>query len=278
MDPLELSYDSMDAVPEAFRSLYADNGGKAVLTHINGMKTQQDVFNVQEALRKEREDHGKTRDALKPWKSLGDDPVALQAQLDRIAELEAAAGGKLDEATINKLVETRLGQKTAPLERQLRDIIAERDSFRGERDTLLSTIQRRDMNDVVRAIATEMKVLPTAIADVELIAGTYLEKDATTGEFIVKADAKGVTPGMDIKGFMKEMQKIRPHWWPASQGGGAGGGGGFSNADENPWSAKGWNLTKQGAFIREHGMAKAEIAAKAVGSAIGASRPSAASK
>jgi hypothetical protein len=278
MDPLELSYDKMDAVPEAFRPLYEEKDGKAVLTRINGMKTQQDVFNVQEALRKEREDHGKTRDAFKPWKAFGDDPNALQTKLDRIAELEAAAGGKLDDAAINKLVEARLGQKTAPLERQLKDIAGERDTAVSERDALRAAIQRRDMNDVVRAVATEMKVLATAIPDVEMVAASYLERDPTSGEFIVKADAKGVTPGSDLKGFMKEMQKLRPHWWPASQGGGAGGGGGFDNIDDNPWSPKGWNLTKQGAYVKEHGMAKAELAAKAANSRVGATRPTQPSK
>jgi len=273
MDAIELSYDKMDAVPEAFRDLYTEKDGKAVLTGVNGMKTSQDVLNVQEALRKERADHTALKDAFKPWKSFGDDPAELQAKLDRIAELEAAAGGKLDDAAIQKLVDARLGQKTAPLERQLKDALTERETILSENSTLKTSILSRDRNDAVRAIATEMKVLATAIPDVELVAGMFLEKDETSGQFIVKADAPGVTPGLDIKGFLKEMQKVRPHWWPASQGGGAGGGGGFENADDNPWSAKGWNLTKQGAYIKENGMAKAEVAAKAVNSKVGSTRP-----
>lgn len=276
MDPLELVYDKLDAVPEAFRGLYTEKDGKAVLTHINGMKTQQDVANVQEALRKEREDHNAVKTSLKAWGSLKPDEV--QSKLDRIAELEAAAGGKLDEEAMQKIIDARLGQKTAPLERQLRDLTAERDTLAQERDTLRGSIQRRDMNDVIRSVATEMKVLSTAIPDVEMVAAAYLERDATTGEFIVKADAKGVTPGTDIKGFMKDMQKLRPHWWPASAGGGAGGGGFGGDNGDNPWSAKGWNMTKQGQYVREHGMAKAQEAAKAAGSAIGATRPPAASK
>lgn len=278
MDPLELNYDSMDAVPEAFRPLYSEQDGKAVLTGINGMKTQQDVLNVQEALRKERADHAAAREALKPWKTLGDDPTEIQAKLDRIGELEAAAEGKLDDAAIQKLVDQRLGQKTAPLERQLKDSTTRIGELENENSQLKNTLISRDRNDAVRAIATEMKVLPTAVADVELVAGMFLERDETTGEFIVKADAKGVTPGADVRQFMKEMQKLRPHWWPQSQGGGAGGGKGFGDSDENPWSAKGWSLTKQGQYVKEHGMAKAQEAAKAAGSRIGATRPPQASK
>jgi len=278
MDPLEISYDTLDAVPEAFRPLYSEKDGKAVLTGVNGMKTPQDVLNVQEALRKERADHATAKEALKPWKSLGDDPTELQAKLDRIAELEAAAGGKLDDAAIQKLVDARLGQKTAPLERQLRDTTSRLSELESENNQLKNTLVSRDRNDAIRAIATEMKVLPTAIADVELVAGLYLERDETSGEFIVKADAKGVTPGSDIRGFLKEMQQQRPHWWPNSQGGGAGGGRNFGESEDNPWSSKGWNMTKQGQYVREHGMAKAQEAAKAAGSSVGATRPPKASK
>jgi hypothetical protein len=273
MDPLELTYDSIDAVPEAFRSLYSEKDGKAVLTGINGVKTPQDVLNVQEALRKERADHAATREALKSWKSLGQDPAELQAKLDRISELEAAAGGKLDETAIQRLVEARLGQKTAPLERQLKESATRLAELENENTALKRSILTRDMNDAVRSVATEMKVLPTAIPDVELVASMFLERDESTGQFIVKADAKGVTPGRDIKGFLKEMQKQRPHWWPNSQGGGAGGGKSFGDSEENPWSAKGWSLTRQGQYVREHGIAKAQEAAKVAGSFIGATKP-----
>lgn len=271
MDPLELVYDSIDIIPEAFRSLYVEANGKAVLTHINGMKTQQDVSNVQEALRKEREDHGAAKLSLKAWGAMKPDEV--QVKLDRMAELEAAAGGKLDEAAMQKIIDARLGQKTAPLERQLREITTERDTFQSEITTLRGGIELRDMSDVVRSVAIEMKVLGTAIPDVEMVAAMYLERDATTNAFIVKADVKGVTPGTDIKGFLKEMQKIRPHWWPHSQGGGAGGGGFGGDNGDNPWSINGWNVTAQGKYITDQGMAKAEQAASLVGSKVGNTKP-----
>lgn len=278
MDPLEVTYDSLDEVPESFKDLYSEKDGKAVLTGVNGLKTNQDVLNVQEALRKERADHAAAKEALKPWKTLGDDPNEIQQKLDRIGELEAAAGGKLDESKIQEMVEQRLGQKTAPLERQLKETNTTLEELQNENSQLKNTLVSRDRNDAVRAVATEMKVLSTAIPDVEMIAGAYLERDETTGEFIVKADAKGVTPGADVKQFMKEMQKQRPHWWPQSQGGGAGGGKGFGDSDENPWSAKGWSLTKQGQYVKEHGMAEAQKAAASAGSKIGATRPPQASK
>ena len=42
---------------------------------------------------------------------------------------------------------------------------------------------------------------------------------------------------------------------------------------DNPWSKAGWNLTKQGAYAKEHGVEKAQDAAKSAGSAFGATHP-----
>lgn len=271
MDTLELSYDTIDLVPEAFRSLFSDASGKAVLTGINGLKTVADVTNVQEALRKERSDHAAVKESLKPWLALGKKPDEVLSQLDRISELEAAAGGKIDETKIQSMVESRLVQKTAPLERQVRELTTELATTKQERDDLKSGLQRRDMGDVIRGVATEMKVVPTAMADIERAAQDFLERDEN-GQFIVKAGQSGLTAGLDVKGFMKEMQKQRPHWWPVSAGGGAGGGGGGFGGEANPWASASWNLTAQGNIVKEKGMAVAEAMAKSVGSKVGATK------
>lgn len=272
MDPLEIQYDSLSAVPEAFRPLYEEKDGKAVLSKVNGLKTQSDINNLSEALRKERNDHKAAQDALKAWGNLGKKPEEILAQLDRIAELEAAAAGKIDDKKITEMVEARLGQKVGPIERQLREATTNLETVTRERDTFRDQLYRRDMTDVVRSIASEMKVVPTAMADVELFAQFALERQED-GSFITKSGIPGVTPGLDAKGLLKEMQKHRPHWWPASAGGGAGGGMGGINGDKNPWSAQHWNLTEQGRIVKEHGMAKAQELAKLAGSSVGATRP-----
>lgn len=271
MDALELQYDTKEEVPDAVLDLYTEVEGKFNLTGINGMKTQTDVTNVQEALRKEREDHKSVQDLLKPWKDLKYDEV--RASLDRIPELEAAADGKLDDEKINGIVEGRLAQKTGPLDRQITTITGERDTLQVENAALKASIMRRDMNEAVRTVATEMKVVGTAIPDVELIASSFLERDDTSGQFIVKADSIGVTPGVDIKQFMKEMQKVRPHWWPSSEGGGAGGGGAQFGGQANPWHNDSWNVTNQGKVVKEQGESIAESMAKAAGTTVGGLRP-----
>jgi len=269
---LELTYEDATKIPAGFEKLYTITDGKATLTGINGMKTQGDIDRVQEGLRKEREDHAALKAKFKPFKDMN--PEETQATLDRIAELEAANGGKLDDEAINKIVEGRIAQKTAPLQRQIDDLTEKNTELTTDNDKLNGTITTGSRNEAVRKIAAEMKVHGTAIADVELVAASFLEKDETTGAWIVKADAQGVTPGTDIKQFMKEMQKIRPHWWPASTGGGAGGALDGVNGGKNPFSGDGWNLTEQGALLRSDRDLATQLAT-AAGTTIGGERPAA---
>lgn len=268
--PIEIQYDNMGAVPEAFRELYTEKDGKAVLTGVNGMKTQADVDTVSEALRKERLDHKKAVELAKPWEGL--DHGEVMAKLDKYPELEAAASGKMDEEKINQLVEQRIAQKTGPLERTIKTLTEERDTFKTESETLRSDIETSQLNEAVREVAAELKVHSTAIPDIELVAKSYLERD-DNGNYIVKADAKGVTPGVDIKQFMKEMQTLRPHWWPQSVGGGAGGGNQGINGGQNPWSGKHWNMTEQSKIYMEQGAEIASEMAKSAGTSIGGARP-----
>lgn len=267
---LATTYDSMSEIPSGFEKLFTEKDGKAVLTGITGMKTQADIDRLQESLRKEREDHNSTKASLKPFKGL--DAAEIQAKLDRIEELEAAAGGKLDEEAINKIVEARINTKTAPLTRQIEELTNTNKELEEQNGKLSGTLTTSERNAEIRKAAAEMKVHSTAIPDVELVAANYLKKDEHSGRWVVKDDAQGVTPGADINQFMKEMQKQRPHWWPESVGGGSRGGLDGVNNNVNPFKADSWNATQQGQILRTD-RALAENLAKAAGTTIGGPRP-----
>ena len=270
--PIEIAYDSLDMVPEAHRELYEDRDGKAVLTGVVGMKTQADIDGLRGALEKERNDHRAAAASLKAW---GDrKPEEVLAQLDRVKELELAAEGNIDEDKMNQILEGRMAQVRGPLERQIEEVSSTNTTLLTENTALKAQIDSRDRNDQLRVLGNEMKIHSTAIADLELAAGMMLERD-DQGNWITKSDVPGITPGVDTKQFMREMQKLRPHWWPASEGGGAGGSGGGVGGGTNPWMAKSWNLTEQGQIVREQGSATAERLAKAAGTTVGGLRPAA---
>jgi len=277
--PIELRYDNENALPEAFRNetIFAElftrnDDGSISVTGVTGMKTQKDVDSVSEALRKERNDHKVTKDRLKPWGELNAEETLTQ--LDRIRELEAAAGGKLDDDAINKIVDGRLAQKVGPLDRQIKTISEERDALTQENAGLKNSIITRDRNDSVRAEATKVKSHATAVPDIEGAASVMLEQNEE-GKWITKSGIEGITPGLGIDGWLRDMQKLRPHWWPESEGGGARGGtGGTGFNGANPWSAKSWNLTEQGKVFRDSADLAGRLA-KAAGTSLGGPRPKA---
>lgn len=267
---LELFYEDEGSIPEGYSALYTEKDGKFLLTGVTGMKTQGDVDHVKEALRKERENHSSTKEKLKPWGDLN--AADTHKQLDRIKELEAAAGGKLDEDKINEIVEGRIAQQTGPLSRQIETLTTERDEALSVGQKLQGDITSRDMGEQIQEAAIKAKVHTSAIPDIKLVAMTMMELN-DENLMITKSDGT-LTPGLNLEGFFKEMGESRAHWWPESQGGGAGGqgpGGGFTG--DNPWKRNSWNVTKQGNIIKTQGSTVAASMAKIAGTAVGAGKP-----
>ena len=270
-------HDNLDDIPAEFQSLYTEKGGKYELTGIVGIKTSADVERVQLSLNKERADHKDTKSKLATWADM--DHAEVLKTLDRIPELEAASKGKLDEAQIEEIVTRRVDgtikSKLAPVERKLKDVIKERDTALEENTGFRSADKTRRVHDKVRTALTASKVLPDAHEDALLLADHVFEIRDDDGAIVTKSNITNLSPGLDPAGWLTEIQEKRGHWWPASVGGGSRGStagvGGPGGA--NPWSAENWNMTKQGAFLREHGTERAGAMAKAAGTVVGGQKP-----
>ncbi|MDV6347483.1 hypothetical protein R2083_08140 [Nitrosomonas sp. Is35] len=267
---LKLKLTTLDGLDSVFHELYTEQSDKTyLLTGVEGMKTQGDIDKVTQALVKERADHKALKEK---FALLGDqDPVDLLAQLDRIKELEAAAAGKIDEAKINEIVEGRLRTKLGPVERenkQLKDQLAAEQGVTAE---LKAKDQKRTIHDKARAAALKIGVIPEALDDILLYADNVME--ITEDGRVITKDQVGVTPGVDPEVWLSEMQQKKRYWWPASQSGdskGNGGGGGISG--DNPWTATGWNITKQTEILNAD-QKRAEQMARSAGTYVGGPRP-----
>jgi hypothetical protein len=270
MDPIRAIYANQEDIPEQFAELYEERGGSWHLTKIVGLKTEADVSRVQRALEAERRNHQQLKQTLETFR--GDRTLEeIQADLDSIPELKAAAEGNLDEDKINDLVEKRIRTRLGPVER-------ERDQLKtklGEHEAAIAGFQekeiRRTIHDTVRSAAVKGKVLDTAQEDVLMLAERMFEVSEDGG--VTTRDEVGVTPGITAEQWLAEMQSKRPHWWPPSQGGGARGGRGAGGLSGNPWTPDNWSLTEQGRYVQEHGIEKARDAAKAAGVQFGATAP-----
>lgn len=281
MPKLKTIYDTEDEIPEGLKDYYVERNGKFEI-QAEGVKTQADIDRVQEGLRKEKADHKATKEKLQAFGEL--DPAKIPDQLAELetvkAQLDAAIkDGKVDpekqQATIDAHVKRALGpveREKTQLQRDLdiaRKTVTERDA---EKAALENSIKRGKIQGTLRDAAIAAKLIPTAIDDAVQIGADSFEI-AEDGRILTK-ESSGITAGIEAKDWFKDMQEVRPHWWPASVGGGAGGGrGGVLNRAENPWTAEGWNMTKQGQYLRANGEEKAAAAAKAAGVTIGATKP-----
>src|SRR3974390_550562 len=93
-------YPTQEEIPEQYRDLYSERGGRFDLTGVEGVKTQADIDKLNESLRKERADHKATKDKLTAFGEL--DPTDIHAQLEAGKEAQArietlTKEGQLDE-------------------------------------------------------------------------------------------------------------------------------------------------------------------------------------
>jgi len=284
---LKTIYATEEEIPEGYKDLYTERNGQWELTGIQGVKTQADVDRVQQALVKERTDHKATKTALQAFGEL--DPSQVHERLENYESMEQQlealkAGGAFDEEKMEPIIQSRVRQALGPIEREKTTLqrkldeankkITEKD---GEVGTLKMTITTGSIERAVSDAAVKAKVLPTAITDAVMRARSVFE--ITEDNRIITKDNSGSTPGLSPDEWFKEQSEKAPHWWPASVGGGSRGAGGpgsqYSGA-ANPWSREGWNITKQGQFVREHGEVKATEMAARVGAKLGDTKPPAA--
>lgn len=278
---LETIYKTAEEIPDGYADLYTERNGQWELTGVRGVKTQGDVDRVQEALRKEKADHKKAKDALALVEGL--DPVEVETMRteleNKTAQLEAInKDGRIDEAKLEPIIAARVKQAVAPLERDklnlekkvegLNKTLGEKE---GEVTGLKTSITTDSIERTVRDAAVADKVVSSALDDVVLRASRVFEK--TEDGRVITKDVFGTTPGLSPKEWLKDMLDKTPHWWPASVGGNSNGGKGPVGRANNPWSKGSWNLTKQGQAIREMGEEKAQKLAEAAGSFIGATKP-----
>jgi hypothetical protein len=259
---LKAIYEKEDDVPEAVREHYAEKGGKWEL-QAEGMKTQADVDRVKSALDKEKKEHKDTKDKFKAFDGM--DPEDVQSKLDEYDELKArveAGGGEIPEDKIQAIVDKRVQREIAPIKRENDKLKTENDELRASNGELDGRIKMGRIETAVRKAAETAKVVPTAIDDIVALADRTFEIDDDGN--VVTREGIGAAPGVGVDVYLTDMKEKRPHWWPVSAGGGSRGSNGEGGGADNPWSARGWNLTKQGQVLKEN-RSKAEQLASVAG-------------
>lgn len=259
MTPLKAILAKIDEVDEKYRDLYTEQGGKWILTGVEGIKTQKDIDALQLAAKKEREDHAATKLLLKTanekvtaWEDLN--PEEVKAKLEKLETLEAGNSvpelAKNFETTVQQRVKDVLDGKvrseTVKLQRTIDELKGKLGEAEGQITGFVSQNNTRTVHDAVRAAAVASKVLPEAVADLLLVAGSELKLDES-GK-VITAD------GRDPATWLEDRKAKTPYLWPQARGTGSGNGhddpslGAFSGKN-NPFSRDGWNMTKAAQLV-----------------------------
>lgn len=240
-------YATKEEIPEKFQELFEESGGTYRLIKIEGIKTDADVNRVQVSLTKERTEHTATKNQLSTLLG-GRKFEEVQADLDRLPELEEASKGAINQEKIDALVNAKIATKLAPVERE-RDLLKTQLTESGQKiATYENQNKQRVIHDSVRKACVDSKVLSTAQEDVLLLAERMFEINEDGS--VTAKDGVGVTPGVKPEVWLTEMQAKRPHWWPASSGGGGKGSGSGTGFANNPFAKDSFNLTQQGTLMK----------------------------
>ena len=213
---IKTSYDSKEEIPQGFESLYTEQGGKWVLTGVDGMKTQTDVDNVKKALTAERQLKKDLENKLSAFEGVEAD--GLREQLDELARLRTT-GGKVDDANIEQIVAERLKLDKSSYENKLAKM-AEEMAAKEDKINNLVNAQNKSLIEGKLREAANGKVNDSAINDVLFRASLF--EVSEEGKVVTKEN--GVTPtGLEPGEWLEETLKTNTHWQKQSSGAGASG-------------------------------------------------------
>lgn len=282
---LKERYDSQDEIPEgSISDLFAEQDGGFQFVGIPGMMGSGGQQRLRDEARQYRLASADAKKEAERWAALGSFED-VQATLDRVPELEAAAGGSGDaEEKIRQQVEAKLQVERAKHERESRKLQEQLDKHNRTVQQYEDQARETFIRDAVLRECQQTKqgrVDPEAMEDAVMYARLHLQAQEERDEngalrltgVSVKDGVSGFNPGDDVTTWLNGMREKKTHWNLPSEGGGGFGSKRSGNMPKNPWSKDHWNETHQIQFEREHGEEKAAAAARQAGSELGAFHP-----
>ncbi len=270
--PLLAIIDEKSAIPAGLESFYTEADGKFVL-QVEGMKSQADFDNYAEALKKRftdaAADFSKQQNA-----GISHDDVAAMIK-DGFAKFQPPAPGAKPNGDGGDPPGGDVAARLHDLERNAAKSEETITKLTEERDAALGASRSTTIKNALNSAAQKAGATPEGIGNLVTLVEPNFEL-TQDGQVVTKLDSKTTSPNTKPDDFFAAAAREKQYrmFWPASTGAGAdndGGGpgaGGDLGAD-NPWTIKGWNMTKQG-HIFQKDKAEAERLAKVAGVKLGA--------
>jgi hypothetical protein len=242
--------DSLDAVPEKYRTLYVDDDGE--------FKLEDDLFSkidkLAKTIEKERSRAKDSSREAKAWAELGGSPDEIK---EKLATIEAKHAEEIEK--LQKLIDEK-GDSAGKIEKIKKELEKARDEAIAKKDQELAamegTLKSHLMESAAKAALAEEKgkikpLLPYVLNKLSFVKenGQYavrvLDED---GEVRLTKDGKD----MGIRELVQEL-KADPDFSALFEGSGTSGSGskpngsagGGGSTQNNPWAKGSINLTEQ---------------------------------
>lgn len=265
--------DDKAGIPAGLETFYTEKDGKFIL-QVDGMKSTADFDNYAEALKKRFTDAAADFSKNKGADISRDDVAAMIKEgFEKFAAPAPAPGAKPNgegDPPAGGDVAARLHD----LERNAASSKETITKLTEERDAALGASRSTTIKNALNSAAQKAGATPEGIGNLVTLIEPNFEV-SQDGSVVTKIDVKGLSPNTAPDDFFSAAAREKQYrmFWPASKGAGAdndlGGAGGGDLGADNPWTIKGWNMTKQGNIFRKD-KAEAERLATVAGVKLGA--------
>jgi|SRR6185437_976854 len=214
--PLPASFDTLEAIPEAFRSGYIEREGKFVLD-------DSDTRGLRDSQKRLLDEKKKADAELEKFRTtLGDaKPEDVAAILKAHRETEEDRQKKAGE--FDKLLEKRVNETKAEFEKRINELAPYKQKY-----------EDRELDIAIRDAAAKAGVIPEDMKLViPIVKGSRIKLDEKSGKPIV-LDADGDPTGLTVEKFFAETFRAEaPKFYAPSGGSGGGSNGGSGNRSVN---------------------------------------------
>lgn len=271
---LKRVYDTQADIPEAYRDLFTERGGRYEMTEVEGIAPAESVERLEGSIKAERDKTKSTERELAGFKAIGRTAEELTqdlAERDELkAKVDAGAGDKWDQEKFDQAVATRVQIEVGPKDREIDDLKGKLTTAETSVVDLSGKIQRATVTRHISDAALAAKCVGTAVEDIVAI-GLGLFSVNDDGEVVTAVDGP-VPAGLTVAQWIESRRDKSGHWWPSSVSAGAKGGDGPGGFGNNPWTEAHWNVTDQNKqFLAD--ASKAKQMAEAAGVKIGSTAP-----
>ena len=210
---LELSYESMSAVPDEFKEAFTEQDGKAVLSKSIEVETETAFNEMKQAKKHAFDEMHVLKEDLKSFNGIDKAKFSeMENELD-ILRAKVKDGGT-DEETIDAIVKAKVERETEKFTNENSELKAQLEKEQGFR----FNTERKDL----LSNALKDKVDPAFVGDVLDLLSGKIERGAN-GEWMT-TESSGYDKGLGVDDLVTKFVESKTHFAPRNDGGNAQGG------------------------------------------------------